>query len=534
MRKLSKKMYLLAALAVLFAAIVVGLSDIGSEEVSADTASGDVKKDSTTIGTWTYDNASCVLTLSANNANPGMPTELAGFSNQADVLSVILTGSYYTYGFKTDITSFFGSAYASLGENIVYTGDLLPSSSNTGTWTYGIESKALTITKNTASYSQTLPSYSSNNAPWYGYYFRTVCTHGEIDGYLNGGQYLFNGFSSMKTLTSSSMESIQYNLFLGSAIEVLSMSALIETQYYYSYSNYGLYPIKETLKTLYAPNLRTIASYSFHSFSKLETVNVDDDNVTVGSYAFYNCTKLNAINTGGIISIGEQAFRSCGSLTGTFAFPALTSVGTHSFYGCTGLAKVTDLGDIATIPAYLFCGCTSLTAVTIPNTAVKIGGYAFQNSKINAISLPDSVTEILANGFRGCGYLATVDLGNSLVSIGDNAFMECPNIAGTVVFPDTLTSVGVEAFSGSYNISGLTFTSGDVTTAIGQKAFYGCNNIVSVSFGTKIREIGASAFQDARNSRAPLRSHRPLHPWGIPHSTDARFWSAWNSWAGIS
>ncbi|NLL94824.1 MAG: leucine-rich repeat protein [Thermoplasmatales archaeon] len=495
MRKLSKKMYLLAALAVLFAAIVVGLSDIGSEEVSADTASGDVKKDSTTIGTWTYDNASCVLTLSANNANPGMPTELAGFSNQADVLSVILTGSYYTYGFKTDITSFFGSAYASLGENIVYTGDLLPSSSNTGTWTYGIESKALTITKNTASYSQTLPSYSSNNAPWYGYYFRTVCTHGEIDGYLNGGQYLFNGFSSMKTLTSSSMESIQYNLFLGSAIEVLSMSALIETQYYYSYSNYGLYPIKETLKTLYAPNLRTIASYSFHSFSKLETVNVDDDNVTVGSYAFYNCTKLNAINTGGIISIGEQAFRSCGSLTGTFAFPALTSVGTHSFYGCTGLAKVTDLGDIATIPAYLFCGCTSLTAVTIPNTAVKIGGYAFQNSKINAISLPDSVTEILANGFRGCGYLATVDLGNSLVSIGDNAFMECPNIAGTVVFPDTLTSVGVEAFSGSYNISGLTFTSGDVTTAIGQKAFYGCNNIVSVSFGTKIREIGASAFQ---------------------------------------
>ena len=51
MKKTNKKLYMLAVFAVLLAAAAVGMSDAGSEDVSADTTTGEIKRDGTTIGT---------------------------------------------------------------------------------------------------------------------------------------------------------------------------------------------------------------------------------------------------------------------------------------------------------------------------------------------------------------------------------------------------------------------------------------------------------------------------------------------------
>ena len=318
----------------------------------------------------------------------------------------------------------------------------------------------------------------------------------------------------MKILKSTSMTSINSPLFTGSSIENINMGNLSSTV-----SN--LSPLKDTLVTLNAPNLTSIAANSFYEFSKLENVQIGSSGVMVYDYAFWKCTKLRTISTGGIVSVGKGAFAYCSAMeadehcfnalatiaagdAGTGAFyrcdkitkinmPYLNNAGAYAFCDCKGLASVISLGSVGEIPNCMFDGCTLLSTVTIPSSASKIGGYAFRNSIITEISLPGT-TEICANGMRGCGALTTVTLGNSLAIIRDSAFKDCQNLAGTITFPNTLTTIEKEAFMGDYKIKVLSFTGGgSATVAIGNKAFYGCLGITTVGFGP-VREIGNEAF----------------------------------------
>ena len=63
--------------------------------------------------------------------------------------------------------------------------------------------------------------------------------------------------------------------------------------------------------------------------------------------------------------------------------------------------------------------------------------------------------------------------------------------------PESVTSIGVGAFSGCYGVTSITF--GNRVTSIGDYAFYGCSGVTSITIANSVTSIGYRAFEACTN-----------------------------------
>ena len=89
---------------------------------------------------------------------------------------------------------------------------------------------------------------------------------------------------------------------------------------------------------------------------------------------------------------------------------------------------------------------TTLTSFTFPKgiTKIPIDGLSY-NSKLKEVILTEDIVTIETNAFQSCLSLETIDLKN-VQEIGEKAFRNCVEL-GTVVFPESLTTLGKAVFS---------------------------------------------------------------------------------------
>ena len=104
------------------------------------------------------------------------------------------------------------------------------------------------------------------------------------------------------------------------------------------------------------------------------------------------------------------------------------------------------------------------------------------------------VTDIGDYAFSGCHSLTTLSLGENIKTIGSYAFYDCTQITGNVTIPQSVTSIGNEAFRWCSGIDSLTIN--NAATSIGEWAFASCFGIKTLSLGEKIKTIGYNAFSD--------------------------------------
>ena len=203
-----------------------------------------------------------------------------------------------------------------------------------------------------------------------------------------------------------------------------------------------------------------------------------------------------------VTSIGMYAFAYSG-LTSVNIPDSVTSIGSSAFYDCEGLTSVTIGNSVENIDYQTFYYCTSLTSVTIGNSVTSIDGRAFAYcSGLTSITIPNSVAKISGNAFAYCSGLTSIKVaeGNSVYDSRDNcnAIIETETnelISGctNTVIPNSVTSIGVEAFRGT----GLTSINiPDSVTSVGWFAFYDCTDLMSVSIGNSVTIIEMSAFED--------------------------------------
>lgn len=80
----------------------------------------------------------------------------------------------------------------------------------------------------------------------------------------------------------------------------------------------------------------------------------------------------------------------------------------QGFKGCSNLRSVTFEQGITTLAKGAFTNCTSLAEIVLPEGITELPTYVFQNTALETITLPASVTNVNSNAFAGCSNLTEI------------------------------------------------------------------------------------------------------------------------------
>lgn len=324
-----------------------------------------------------------------------------------------------------------------------------------------------------------------------------------------GGNVLPNDYSSVKKLIiMEGIVGLEANAFqawpaleeviLPSTLKVISnsafvgclkLSSIVIPEGIEEIGEYAFHNCQSLLDIKLPTTLRIIKSNAFSSmlFTNIELPNglqtLEDD-------VFYRCTNLASIvipNT--VLTIGDSCFQECSNLVSVILSNSLISMGRQVFTTCRKLTYVDMSSSLTAIPDYAFYD-TALATVSIPEGVTSIGYHAFRFTSITDINLPSTLKSIGANAFYNVK-LNSLVLPNGLETIGDRAFYGCSSITELVI-PDTVTSIGEGAFSGCSGITSIKLSKG--LTSIPKQAFANCGKLVSVEMFEGVASIGNSAF----------------------------------------
>lgn len=201
--------------------------------------------------------------------------------------------------------------------------------------------------------------------------------------------------------------------------------------------------------------------------------------------------------------------------------PSVQSIGERAFYGRKKLKKINIPEGVKELCEGVFGGCSKLEEIFIPASIEKINILAFPKYRAGGQFYEETQCilrkiEVDINNRNYCsvdGMLFSKDKKELLcvpngipndrleVPVGvklANDYMASRNIALTeVVLPNTLTTIGKEAFSYCGNLTKIVFS--EEVENIGEYAFVGCSNLIEIVLPQKLKCIGKYAFSECNN-----------------------------------
>ena len=213
----------------------------------------------------------------------------------------------------------------------------------------------------------------------------------------------------------------------------------------------------------------------------------------IGNEAFRSCGTITHVTVpSGVTSIGERAFFACRSLKHITLPESVADVGKDAFAECTALTELDVPASIYETFGAVFRGCSSLTQITIPVGVTRIAPFAFAQCKsLTAIALPATVTEIGEGAFFGCAALSSVTLPTGVTQIGKDAFFGCASLT-SVTLPHTLTEIGANAFAACDLLTRVDLPDG--LMHVGDGAFGNCSLLKTLMLPGGLCSIGEYAF----------------------------------------
>lgn len=231
------------------------------------------------------------------------------------------------------------------------------------------------------------------------------------------------------------------------------------------------------------------------------TWTLDDEGalVVTGTGAMYNYddemnekwdkTLIKTVQIGPTVaSIGAYAFSSCESLTKVTLFDnALTTIGDFAFMWCINMKSITVSSSVKTIKQYAFAQCKALEDVVIGRSVSDIGmGVFSQCGALKSIKVKDG--NMTYDSRDDC---------NAIIHTETNELVRgCQN----TVIPNTVTSIGIGAFSDGYGLESIDIPNS--VTSIKNSAFFKCKDLKHVTIGASVVSIGKYAFQECFSLRS--------------------------------
>ena len=122
----------------------------------------------------------------------------------------------------------------------------------------------------------------------------------------------------------------------------------------------------------------------------------------------------------------------------------------------------------------------SLTAQDFGDiTKTRQHAFAYANNLISAV-LPNTITSIGSQAFRNCSNLTSVTFeeNSQLTSISDYAFAYCSNLT-SISLPNSVTNIGESAFRECSSLTSIEIPSS--VTSIGNNAFEYCSSLTTMT-----------------------------------------------------
>jgi hypothetical protein len=172
-----------------------------------------------------------------------------------------------------------------------------------------------------------------------------------------------------------------------------------------------------------AETFAEIGEGMFFGCSNLHFMNIPNSVHLIDSWAFYNCSSLERIDLHNVDVIGSYAFHGCVNLEQVNVHSA-QKVGSFAFYNCTKLRQI-NFVNVITIEASAFAGCTGISNFDFPHGFQFLGSFAFTDTEITTLTLPDTITEVDSMAFGWMTKLKSLSLPSRNWTLPSDVFVGC-------------------------------------------------------------------------------------------------------------
>lgn len=215
----------------------------------------------------------------------------------------------------------------------------------------------------------------------------------------------------------------------------------------------------------------------------------------------------------------------------------ITEIGRASFNGASKITGVEIPNSAILISDYAFQNCEGLTTITIPGSVKKIGdwwgnanGQIFNGcSNLKEVILEEGIEEISGRAFDSCSKVKEWKLPKSLKRIGPRAFQSTgveefnipenvESIATTFISSSNLSRINVDSNNKYFtsvdgilfdkdstrlikypeNRDGSSYEVPNTVNTIDANAFGSCKNLQAIVIADSVEEIGDSAFYGSK------------------------------------
>lgn len=234
-----------------------------------------------------------------------------------------------------------------------------------------------------------------------------------------------------------------------------------------------------------------------------------------------------------VTAIEEGAFAGCTTLTYVALPGSIKTVCESAFMNCSSLSEISLAEGIQVIDAKAFESCVSLYEIELPESLKRIESKALAETGLTSLTLKTNFVYLASDALDGCDNLSEIEVseGNTCYSatdgvlydilddvlvkyppahpgesytvsegtygIGSHAFRNA-KLLSSVVLPDTIWSLGDDAFSGCSGLVELPNLENERLYAISSRCFAGCDGLSEISIPANIQTIGKLAFSSCR------------------------------------